>query len=224
MPSTNIAVASVSIVGKSPAPPTNLVVSVTEQNAVAISWGGNMVHEDGFNIQRKVDSGVFVDFASTAKGIKNYLDNDVEQGNTYAYKVRSYNQYGDSDWSNEDSIRVPVMPEAYILSPNAPTSVVTETEVNFLSEAIAGDNSITNLQWNFGDGTINTNGGLQLTNIVHSYTVEGVYTAVFSVADSGGFGAEDSVEIEVIPEPFLFIIYNLLIVIYYFRKGERTCS
>jgi len=58
---------------------------------------------------------------------------------------------------------------------------------------------------------------------VHSYTVEGMYTAVFSVADSGGFGAKDSVEIEVIPEPFLIVIYYLLIVIYYFRKGARTC-
>ena len=223
MPSTNIAVASVSIVGKSPAPPTNLVVSVTEKNAVAISWEGNMVHEDGFNIQRKIDSGDFDDFVSTAKGIKYYLDNTVIQGKTYAYKVRAYNQYGDSDWSNEDSIRVPIMPEAYILAPAAATSVVAETEVTFLGNAIAGDNAITNLQWNFGDGSINTNGGLQLTNIVHSYTVEGMYTAVFSVADSGGFGAKDSVEIEVIPEPFLIVIYYLLIVIYYFRKGARTC-
>ena len=216
--STNIAEAFVSIVGKSPAPPTNLVVSVTEANAVSLVWGGNMVHEDGFNIQRKIDSGSFESFVSTAKGIKNYLDNDVIQGKTYGYKVRAYNQYGDSDWCLEKSIRVPVLPEANILSPAVSTSVVTETEVNFLGNAIEGDTAITNLQWSFGDGTINTNGGLQLTNIVYSYTIEGLYTAVFSVADSGGFGAEDSVEIEVIPEPFLFIIYNLLIVIYYRRK------
>ena len=208
--STNIATASVSIVGAPPAPPTNLVVSLSGQNAVALSWGGNMVHEDGFNIQRKVDSAAFDDFAATDKGIKNYLDTDVVQGKTYAYKVRSYNQYGDSDWSNEDSVRIPVSSEAYILSPAAPTSVVTETDVYFLGEAIAGDNAITNLQWNFGDGSINTNGGLQLTNIVHSYTIEGIYTTVFSVADSGGFGAEDSVEIEVIPEPGLLWIIGLI--------------
>jgi PKD repeat protein len=169
-----------------------------------------MVHEDGFNIQRKIDAGSFIDLASTAKGIKNYLDNTVVQGKFYAYKVRSYNQYGDSDWSNEDSIRVPVLPEAYILSPAIATSVVTETEVNFVGDAISGDNTITNLQWNFGDGTINTNGGLQLTNIVHSYTIEGMYTAVFSVADSGGFFADDSVEIEVIPEPGMLWIIGLI--------------
>ena len=224
--STNFAVVSVSINGAIPAPTTNLVAVLSGENAdaIALSWEGNMVHEDGFNIQRKVGSGNFVDLASTAKGIKNYSDSDIYHGETYTYIVRSYNQYGASDWSNEDSVYVPILPEANILSPNAPTSDVPNLVINFLGEAIAGDNTITNLQWNFGDGSINTNSGLHLTNVVHTYIAEGMYTAVFSVADSGGFGAEDSVQIEVIPEPGIVWIFGLLELWIIGRKRKKFIS
>ncbi len=209
--STNIAVASVSISGAVPAPTTNLVAKLDDKtaDAIALTWEGNMVHEDGFKIQRKFDSGSFIDYVTTPKGIKYYSDTDVYQGHTYTYRVRAYNEYGASDWSNEDSVYVPVLPVATILSPNAATSDVPDLVINFIAEAAAGDNAITNLQWNFGDGSINTNGGLQLTNIVHTYTIEGVYTAVFSVVDLGGFGAEDSVKIEVIPEA-MGIVFSMI--------------
>ena len=99
---------------------------------------------------------------------------------------------------------------ANIISPDQKTNAVVDIPFSFMANQVEGYFAVTNLQWNFGDGSINTNGGLQLTNIVHSYTIEGIYTTVFSVADSGGFGAEDSVEIEVIPEPGLLWIIGLI--------------
>jgi len=62
---------------------------------------------------------------------------------------------------------------------------------------------------------------LQLTNIVYSYAIEGIYTTVFSVADSGGFGDSDFVEIEVIPEPFLLWIIGLIPLWILFRLLHR---
>jgi len=200
----------VNVFGANPVAPTNLTAVAVENNSVYIAWEDSSLVERLLQLQRKIDSGIFENYKAFAGGVKFYTDSNVDQGKTYSYKIRSTNEFGISDWSNDDSAYIIATPEAEITSPAAATSVVTETEVTFLGNAIAGDNSITNLQWNFGDGSINTNGGLQLTNIVYSYTIEGMYTTVFSVADSGGFGDSDFVEIEVIPEPGMLWIVGLI--------------
>ena len=219
--STNLTVVNVNVAYTAPNAPSNLTATLTTPTSITLNWDDKAYTEDAFQIERKENGGQFYLHATVSESVKIYIDDWLDEGISYTYQIRATNLYGNSDWSNEATARTPILPEAYILAPAAATSVVAETEVYFLSEAISGDNAITNLQWNFGDGSINTNGGLQLTNIVHSYTVEGMYTAVFSVADSGGFGAEDFVEIEVIPE--ISVIGNLLsviggLLIYYRRK------
>ena len=201
---------SVNVYGAAPIAPTNLTAAVLENSSIYVSWDDSSLVDRTLQLQRKVDSGTFENYKAFAGGVKFYTDGNVDEGKTYSYKIRSTNEFGVSDWSNEDSAYIILTPEAEIISPAAATSVVTETEVTFLGNPITGDNAITNLQWNFGDGSINTNGGLQLTNIVYSYAIEGIYTTVFSVADSGGFGDSDFVEIEVIPEPVILWIIGLI--------------
>ena len=208
----------VSVFGAVPVAPTNLTVTVVNNNYAYVSWQDPSLVDEGLQLQRKIDSGSFSTIADLSANILYYTDNNVAQGSSYTYRVRSTNEFGNSDWSNEESVYLEIPPQADIISPASATSVVTETEVIFLGDAIAGDNAITNLQWNFGDESVLTNGGFELTNIVHTYTVEGMYTAVFTVADSGGFGAEDSVEIEVIPEGGIFWILNFGLWIIYSRR------
>ena len=206
--STNTAEVDVVVQGTVPNAPINLWTEPNWSPSVDIYWTDKAYNEDQFVIQRKQEAGAFSTIATIDSPASRYSDESASPGVLYTYRVAADNSYGLSDWSNEAAARIPLLPEAHILAPTAATSVVTETEITFLGYAIVGDNAITNLQWNFGDESILTNGGFELTNVVYSYTIEGIYTAVFTVADSDGFGAEDSVEIEVIPEGGIFWILN----------------
>jgi hypothetical protein len=50
-----------------------------------------------------VGAGSFSQVASTAVGTTSFSDTNLEAGSSYTYRVRAYNQYGDSAYSAEAS-------------------------------------------------------------------------------------------------------------------------
>ena len=102
-------------------------------------------------------------------------------------------------------------PKAEIISASPVTGQIPH-EVSFIGQATPGEGggTITNYNWNFGDGTPLTNGPA-LTNIVHIFSLIGNFTTVFSAVEDTGAIAEDRVYIETVPE--ISVIGNLLSVI-----------
>ena len=91
------------IVSPSDAPPfapVNLVASAPSDHQVVLSWTDRSTREKGFRIERAVDGVNFKQIASLAANVTSYSDSGVQHGKTYTYRVRAYNKYGNSAYSN----------------------------------------------------------------------------------------------------------------------------
>lgn len=88
------------IIPLSPAPPSGLKITNTETTKVEIEWQDNSNNETGFKIERKLGSSAYEEIGSVGAGITAYEDTGLLGGTTYTYQVRSYNGFGNSDYSN----------------------------------------------------------------------------------------------------------------------------
>ncbi len=68
---------------------------------VILTWNDNSSNEDGFRIERSSDNIEFVEIAVVGENVTTYTDNDsLEAGQTYAYRVRAFNEFGNSGYTN----------------------------------------------------------------------------------------------------------------------------
>jgi titin len=95
-------------------------------NRVDLSWADQSSNEDGFEIQRKTDSGSYATLAWVAANTTAYADGTIESGKSYTYRVRAYNSGGDA-YSNEASVTVSSAPAA---PANLAAKVVTLSRVD----------------------------------------------------------------------------------------------
>ncbi len=85
-----------------PESPGNLIASTVSASQINISWTDNSENEQGFLIERKTGSGgTWSQIAQTSQNIAQYQDTGLSANTTYFYRVRAYNQGGNSDYSNE---------------------------------------------------------------------------------------------------------------------------
>jgi hypothetical protein len=84
-----------------PAAPSNLTAKVTGKS-IGLSWNDNSDNETGFAIERKTGSGAFTQIATVGANVKTYTDSGLAR-NTYTYRVRAFNNAGNSAYSNEAS-------------------------------------------------------------------------------------------------------------------------
>ncbi|HEX3044632.1 MAG TPA: PQQ-binding-like beta-propeller repeat protein [Bacillota bacterium] len=84
------------------AEPTNLVASIISSSQVALTWTDNSDNESGFKIERKLrTNGTYIQLSTVAAGITSFQDSGLVPCTPYYYRVRAYNAYGDSGYSNE---------------------------------------------------------------------------------------------------------------------------
>lgn len=89
--------------------PTNLnAYKVQDKNAVVLTWDDNSENEDGFVIERSMDSNFVNAYTSMTVGpnVEIYLDSDLYTPRTYVYRVYAYKGNNKSSYSNTDSIFV----------------------------------------------------------------------------------------------------------------------
>ena len=94
--------------GTPPAPPSNVSAIAVNCGRVEVYWQDNSDNEDGFRIERKESSGTFAEIGAVSSNMTVLTDTAVIPGNTYTYRVRSYNIYGHSAYSNESVATVPL--------------------------------------------------------------------------------------------------------------------
>jgi fibronectin type 3 domain-containing protein len=90
-----------------PAPPSNLTADAN-RNRVMLQWSDNSVNEAGFRVERSSDNGTsWSVIAEVGVDSKNSQDRSVRSGQTYLYRVRSFNAAGESAASNEVRVTIP---------------------------------------------------------------------------------------------------------------------
>jgi hypothetical protein len=118
--------------------PTNLTLQKSALTQITLSWDDNSSSENGYVIERKKSPQASFTILDTLKGSGNkYADNKIEQGQTYTYRVKAYNDLGESDYSNEASLittdikKNEEIPTEYSISQNYPNPFNPMTEIKY---------------------------------------------------------------------------------------------
>ncbi len=123
--------------GTTPTSPSNLTAEATSPTEVSLSWTDNSDNEDGFKLERKQGSGPFSVIATLPPNTTTYTDTGLTPETTYTYRVRAYNSYGYSDYSNEAQVTTPPL----VTVPDPPTNL-TISEITSSSVSLSWtDNS-----------------------------------------------------------------------------------
>jgi hypothetical protein len=88
-----------------PAAPANLRASGATVGSIGLAWDDESGNEDGFEVERKIGSaGTWSLVATVGPNVETYTDGGRPEATAYFYRVRAYNDVGDSAWSNETEL------------------------------------------------------------------------------------------------------------------------
>lgn len=166
------------VVEVAPASPTNLTGTLVN-NLVRLNWNDISNNESGFKIERKLLNGNFSVIGTVTANTTTYDDNSISTGQTYIYRVYSYNSAGNSaSYTNEFSISIPVP----IILPTVTTSTVT----SIMSTTANSGGNITS----DGGASVTARGVVWSTSqnptiALSTKTIDGTGTGNFSSAISG---------------------------------------
>lgn len=106
----------------SPTVPSGLNAAAVSSNQIDLSWIDSSNNESGFKIERKIGAGgIYSQIADVGANIGTYSDMGLNAGTTYYYRVRGYNSFGDSAYSNEAGATTLTQPTA-ITNPSTNTT------------------------------------------------------------------------------------------------------
>lgn len=81
---------------------------------ITLSWNDNSNNEVGFRIERSTDNIDFVEIAVVGANVTHYTDSEsLVDGQLYAYRVRAFNEYGNSGYTNTRTTYYDSEPEFY---------------------------------------------------------------------------------------------------------------
>lgn len=114
-----------------PAAPSNLVASAISSSQVNLTWQDNADNEDGFVLERAVvyeedspvaDFGIFEVVSTLSANTTFYADTSLAYGTRYYYRLKAFNQAGDSYYT----------PHAYTM-----TYIVVDAPSNLVATAVS---------------------------------------------------------------------------------------
>lgn len=94
------------IMAIAPAAPLELVITVDNSNAANLTWKDNASNETGFKIEKKTKDGVYAETAKVGANTTTYAAPGLLPNITYYYRVKAYNAYGESGYSNEVNMTI----------------------------------------------------------------------------------------------------------------------
>ena len=166
------------VVEVAPASPTSLTGTLVN-NLVRLNWNDISNNESGFKIERKLLNGSFSVIGTVSANTTTYDDNSISTGQTYIYRVYSYNSAGNSaSYTNEFSISIPV--------PITLPTVTTSTVTSIMSTTANSGGNITS----DGGASVSSRGVVWSTSqnptiALSTKTIDGTGTGNFSSAISG---------------------------------------
>ena len=87
--------------GTVPKPPSDLVAESASAFEINLSWTDNSDDEDGFKIERTRYGGIFSLVAIVGPDESSYTDAELNPYTTYYYRINSFNNAGDSDYTGQ---------------------------------------------------------------------------------------------------------------------------
>jgi hypothetical protein len=80
--------------------PDSLTSTAVATDRIDLQWQDNDDDEQGFRVERSVGGGAFAEVADLSADVEDYSDTGLTAETTYAYRVRAYNNEGNSSYSN----------------------------------------------------------------------------------------------------------------------------
>ena len=109
---------------------------------LTLTWNDNSDNEEGFKIERSLAGASFVEIATVGANVATYTDTTVLEKESYTYRVKAYNQFGDSGYSNTATGLVEIV-GAPSISPISDISILEGGESGEIAFTI--DDSDTNV-------------------------------------------------------------------------------
>lgn len=82
--------------------PFSLIAQPQETGpALDLTWQDNSTNETGFAIERSLDGVSWEEVARVGKDVEAFTDLEIGYGVLYLYRVRAFNEFGFSGYSNE---------------------------------------------------------------------------------------------------------------------------
>jgi titin len=106
--------AAVTVPGETgaPAAPRELNAELGDGRRVRLTWA-DVANEKGYKVERRLDgTDAWTQVGTTAPNVTTFVDERVDAGKTYIYRVRAFNDAGDSSYSNTDAVTIPAAPAA----------------------------------------------------------------------------------------------------------------
>lgn len=176
---SNVIVVSTSL--GEPTAPSNLVVTAVTKNSVAISWTNNANNQAGFKIERKSGTTDFAEIGQVGPNTTTYINTPLAEDTTYHYRVRAFNDIGNSIYSNvvitATLLGVPVAPsnlKAVTVLKDSVALTWTDNannESGYIVERKTGTGSYAEVKSLGANVTSYTDGNLTL-NTTYSYRVK----------------------------------------------------
>ena len=115
-----------------PAAPSSLTATASSTSQINLTWTDNSGDETGFKIERCSGAGcsAFTPIATVGANVASYSNTGLTAGTSYSYRVRAYNDGGDSGYSNTASATTqsaPVLPAA---PSNLVATAVSRSQIN----------------------------------------------------------------------------------------------
>jgi hypothetical protein len=87
-----------------PVAPSDLFGTSPPQGSVTLTWQDNSRNETGFTIERSPNGTSFAPIGSVGPDLATYVDTLAPTGGTNYYRVKAFNSFGDSAYSNVRTI------------------------------------------------------------------------------------------------------------------------
>jgi hypothetical protein len=105
-----------------PAAPSSLIAKATSATSIVLTWKDNASDEAGFKVERKIGACDSVNawsrIATLGENAITYTNTGLSASTTYSYRVKAYNEGGNSSYSNCASAKT-----ALAGTPRAPTNI-----------------------------------------------------------------------------------------------------
>jgi len=183
-----------------PATPSGLVASInpsSPMSSLALSWADNASNETGYSVERSSDGRSFAQIGQAGANVAAWTDTGLNSGTVYYYRVRAFNNSGNSAYSNVGSAQTQSTASS---APTTPTSDATLTARGY---KVKGVQSV-DLTWNGLSGSsvdIYRNGSIiasAANDGGHTDSINkkgGGVTYTYQVCDAGTSNCTNSVSV-----------------------------
>ena len=102
----------------SPSAPMSMTLGKNKM-IMKLNWTDLSINEEGFAVERKVAGGSWIEIGTVLVNIKTYTDTVPEYSTEYTYRVKAYNRYGSSGYTNTKTIVSAADPTVSVFNPKA---------------------------------------------------------------------------------------------------------